>query len=104
MAVSKNFVVKKGLSVADSAVIGGVLKAAGLTYPSADGAANTVIKTNGSGQLSLGTLKVENLADIDLAALANGGLLAYDSATSKWVSGNELTEEKQNITSDGGFY
>lgn len=104
MAVSKNFEVKKGLTVADSAVIGGVLVASGLRYPTADGAANNIIKTDGSGQLSLGTLKVENLSDIDLAALADGGLLQYDSATNKWVSGNDITEEKQNITSDGGFY
>ena len=46
MAVSKNFEVKKGLTVADSAVIGGVLVASGLRYPTADGAANNIIKTN----------------------------------------------------------
>ena len=56
MAVKQNFVVQSGLEVADSAVVTGVFKASGLTYPTADGNNNEVIKTNGSGSLSFGTL------------------------------------------------
>ena len=102
MAVKKNFVVRQGIEVADSAVIGGTLVASGLTYPTADGTNNDVIKTNGSGTLSFGKLSVGDLNDVNLTSLDDAGLLIYDSATDKWVARNELVG--QNITSDGGFY
>jgi len=102
MAVKKNFVVRQGIEVADSAVIGGALVASGLTYPTADGTNNDVIKTNGSGTLSFGKLSVGDLNDVNLTSLDDAGLLIYDSATDKWVARNELVG--QNITSDGGFY
>jgi hypothetical protein len=102
MAVKKNFVVKTGLEVADSAVVGGVFKASGLTYPTSDGQTNEVIKTDGSGVLAFGKLRIRDLDDVNLATLAEEGLLVYDSATEKWVAKNELVGA--NITSDGGFY
>lgn len=102
MAVKKNFVVKTGLEVADSAVVGGVFKASGLTYPTSDGQTNEVIKTDGSGVLNFGKLRIRDLDDVNLATLAEEGLLVYDSATEKWVAKNELVGA--NITSDGGFY
>jgi hypothetical protein len=102
VAVKKNFKVKSGLEVADSAVVGGVFKASGLTYPTSDGLINEVIKTDGSGTLNFGKLNVGDLNDVDLLTLAHNGLLIYDSAVEKWVARNELVG--QDITSDGGFY
>lgn len=52
MAVQKNFVVKNGLEVGDSASIAGVLVASGITYPTSDGTASQVIVTDGAGNLS----------------------------------------------------
>lgn len=102
MAVKKNFVVKAGLEVADSAVVTGVFKASGLQYPTADGNANEVIKTNGSGILNFGKLTVGDLGDVNLNTLEDEGILVYDSATEKWIAKNELVGT--DITSDGGFY
>lgn len=102
MAVKKNFIVKNGLEVADSATVGGVLTASGLVYPTSDGIANDVMKTDGNGSLSLGKLKIRDLDDVDLTTLEEEGLLIYDSANEKWVARNELVG--QDITSDGGFY
>lgn len=104
MAVDKNFKVKHGLDVADSANIGGELRASGLRYPTADGNTNDVIKTDGSGNLSLGKLSISDLDDVVLASLREGGLLIYDSAQQRWVASNTITEEKQDISADGGFY
>lgn len=104
MAVDKNFKVKHGLEVADSAVINGILKASGLRYPTADGNTNDVIKTDGSGNLSLGKLSISDLDDVVLASLREGGLLVYDSAAQKWTATNTITEDKQDITTDGGFF
>ena len=53
MAVKKNFVVKNGIEIQDSATIGGVLKASGLTYPTTDGNNNEVIKTMAVALLAL---------------------------------------------------
>jgi hypothetical protein len=102
MAVKKNFVVKNGIEIQDSATIGGVLKASGLTYPTTDGNNNEVIKTNGSGSLSFGTLRVGDLSDVNLETLEEEGILLYDSATDKWVARNEIVGA--DINSDGGFY
>lgn len=102
MAIKNNFVVKTGLEVADSAVVGGVFKASGLTYPTSDGNAREVIKTDGSGVLNFGRLSISDLDDVNLTDLQEEGLLVYDSATSKWVAKNELVGA--DITSDGGFY
>ena len=102
MAVKQNFIVKSGLEVADSATVGGVFKASGLQYPTADGNNNEVIKTNGSGSLSFGTLRIRDLSDVDLTTLEQEGLLIFDSATNTFQARNELVGA--DITSDGGFY
>tara|TARA_Y100001972_G_C7449416_1_gene230152 strand:- start:168 stop:476 length:309 start_codon:yes stop_codon:yes gene_type:complete len=102
MAVKQNFVVQSGLEVADSAVITGVFKASGLTYPTADGNNNEVIKTNGSGSLSFGTLRIRDLSDVDLSTLEEEGMLLFDSATNTFQARNEIVGA--DINSDGGFY
>lgn len=104
MAIDKNFKVKHGLEVADSASIGGPLVVKGMRYPIADGNINDVIKTDGSGNLSFGKLSISDLDDVVLASLREGGLLVYDSAAQKWTATNTITEDKQDITTDGGFY
>lgn len=104
MAIDKNFKVKHGLEVADSATIIGLLTASGLKYPVIDGSVNDVIKTDGSGNLSLGKLSISDLDDVVLASLREGGLLVYDSAAQKWTATNTITEDKQDITTDGGFF
>jgi len=101
MAVRKNFIIKNGLEVGDSASLGS-LTAAGLKYPTTDGNTNEVIKTNGSGSLSFGTLRIRDLSDVNLDTLQEEGLLIYDSATEQWIAKNELVGT--DITSDGGFY
>ena len=105
MALKKNFKLRHGLEVADSAVIGGVLKAAGLTYPTSDGNSHDVLKTDGNGNLTFGRIKISEIEDVLLTGLINGGLLQYDSAYQRWVVSTELdTEEDQNLTTDGGTY
>lgn len=101
MAVRKNFIVKNGLEVGDSATVGS-LTAAGIKYPTADGNTNEVIKTNGSGTLEFGTLRVGDLSDVNLDTLQQEGLLIYDSATEQWIAKNEIVGAEVN--SDGGFY
>lgn len=101
MAVNKNFIVKRGLEVNDSAVIHGVLVASGLRYPTADGNLNDVIKTNGLGQLGFGKLAISDLSDVDVQSLADEGLLVYDSAESKWTARNDIAVD---VNTDGGFY
>jgi len=104
MAVNRRFIVKNGIEVADSAVISGTLVASGLQYPTADGITNDVLKTDGNGVLSLGKIRIEDLSDVNLASLTQGGLLIYDSATGKFVANNNIDEDNQNITTDGGFF
>lgn len=101
MAISKRFIVRKGLEVNDSAVLNGVLVASGLRYPTADGNPNDVIKTNGTGTLSFGKLALGDLSDVDMQSLQDEGLLVYDSDESKWFAKNAIVAD---ITSDGGFY
>jgi hypothetical protein len=101
MAVNKNFIVKRGIEVHDSAVVHGVLTASGLRYPVTDGNYNDVVKTNGSGILSLGKLAISDLSDVNMQSLQDEGLLVYDSATSKWIASNEISVD---VNSDGGFY
>ena len=78
MAVNKSFVVKHGLRVGDSADITGTLHATGLTYPTSDGSYNSVIKTDGNGNLSLGKIRMHDLQDVNLLSLSHGGLIIYD--------------------------
>ena len=62
MATQKNFVVKNGLEVGDSASITGVLVASGITYPTSDGSANQVITTDGAGNLTLQDIAASNVS------------------------------------------
>lgn len=103
MATS-NFRVKRGIEINDSAIIGGALVASGLRYPTTDGSSNDVIKTDGNGNLTFGKVAINELEDVILNSLKEGGLLQYDSANQVWRSLNTITEEKHDITSDGGFY
>ena len=105
-AIKKAFTVNK-LAVNDSAVISGLL------YPTADGTDGQVLTTNGDGQLTFTTVSggsgggVTNLSDLDdviVTGLEQGGILQYDSAQQQWVVSNNITEEQQDLTSDGGFY
>lgn len=108
MATQKRkFKVNSGLEVADSAVISGTLTASGLSYPTSDGDADDVVKTDGSGNLSLGKLSLNNLSDVDIQSLREGGLLQYDSATNRFVASADETRFKTKpakINSDGGFF
>jgi len=102
MAVNQNFKVKKGLEVQDSAIIGGGLTVNGISYPRIDGLFNDVIKTDGSGNLVFGKLSINDLSDVNLLSLKDGGLLIYDSDQSKWVANTELNNNSQRI--NGGQY
>ena len=107
MATKRNFIIKDGLEVGDSAVISGSLQASGLSYPTSDGDANDVVKTDGSGNLSLGKLSLNNLTDVNIASLQEGGLLQYDSATAKFVASKDedrFNDKPAVIHSDGGFF
>lgn len=104
-AIKKAFSVNK-LVVNDSAVISGLL------YPTADGTDGQVLITNGEGQLTFttvsgvggGATNLSDLNDVVLDGLEQGGILQYDSAQQNWVVSNNITEEQQDLTSDGGFY
>jgi len=105
-ALRKPFSIAGGVVVEDSAVISGLL------YPISDGTDGQVLTTNGAGVLTFTSVSgggggVTNLADLDdviVAGLEQGGILQYDSAEQKWVVSNDITEEQQDLTSDGGFY
>jgi len=103
MAVNKSFIVKNGLQVADSAVIGGPLVASGLEYPTSDGNSDEILKTNGAGVLTFRKLRLNDLQNVDIVSFQEGGLLIYDSAEGKWKSNNATTVVHKNYT-DGGFY
>lgn len=107
MATKRNFKINSGLEVADSAVISGTLSASGLNYPTSDGDANDVVKTDGSGNLSMGKLTLDNLNDVDVQSLQEGGLLQYDSASGKFVASANETRFKTKpavINTDGGSF
>lgn len=103
-AIKKAFSVNK-LVVNDSATISGLL------YPTVDGTNGQVLTTNGEGVLSFitvsgagGATNLSDLNDVIVTGLEQGGILQYDSALQKWVVSNNITEEQQDISSDGGFY
>lgn len=107
MATKRNFKINSGLEVADSAVISGTLSASGLNYPTSDGDADDVVKTDGSGNLSMGKLSLNNLSDVDIQSLQEGGLLQYDSASGKFVASANETRFKTKpavINTDGGSF
>lgn len=104
-AIKKAFSVNK-LVVEDSARISGLL------YPLIDGIEGQVLTTDGAGTLTFtsvsgaggGATTLAGLNDVIITGLEQGGILQYDSALQKWVVSNDVTEEQQDITSDGGFY
>ena len=57
------------------------------TMPSADGSANQVIGTDGSGALSFlsTTSTIAGATDTNITTPADGSVLFYDSGTSKWI-------------------
>tara|TARA_B100000287_G_scaffold174386_1_gene164496 strand:+ start:2403 stop:4043 length:1641 start_codon:yes stop_codon:yes gene_type:complete len=57
------------------------------TLPSADGSANQVLATNGSGTLSFAstTSTVAGATDTNLTTPADGSMMLYDTGTSKWI-------------------
>ena len=57
------------------------------TLPSADGSANQVIATDGSGTLSFAstTSTIAGASDTNITTPADASLLFYDTGTSKWI-------------------
>ena len=95
MALKKNFKVKGGLEVADSAQIDGQLTAAGLKYPTADGSLNDVLKTDGQGNLTFGRVKISELDDVVFTALKQSGLSQYNAALQKWVNSTAISASRE---------
>ena len=63
----------------------------GQNWPQADGTADQVLKTNGSGQLSwttvsAGATTLDGLTDVTVTTPSTGQLLYYNGATSQWVN------------------
>ena len=61
--------------------------------PFTDGSANQVIKTNGSGAASFGSLSIDNLSDVDTttAAPTDGQALLWDNTAQQWEPGTVST-------------
>jgi hypothetical protein len=57
------------------------------TLPTADGSANQVIATDGSGNLSFAstTSTLAGGSDVNITSAADGAMLLYDTGTSKWI-------------------
>ena len=57
------------------------------TLPSADGSANQVVETDGSGNLSFRTVTstIDGATDTNITSAADGAMLLYDTGTSKWI-------------------
>ena len=57
------------------------------TLPGADGSANQVIETDGSGNLSFRTVTstIDGATDTNITSAADGAMLLYDTGTSKWI-------------------
>ena len=71
------------------------------TLPSADGSANQVIATDGSGTLSFAstTSTIAGATDTNITTPADASLLFYDTGTSKWI--DNVMSGDATIT-DGG--
>ena len=71
------------------------------TLPSADGSANQVIATDGSGTLSFAstTSTIAGASDTNITTPADASLLFYDTGTSKWI--DNVMSGDATIT-DGG--
>jgi hypothetical protein len=65
----------------------------GLNWPTADGSADQVLKTNGSGQLSFTTVSgggasaLNDLTDVTITSPTTGQVLKYNSASSQFENG-----------------
>tara|TARA_B100001559_G_scaffold275068_1_gene245406 strand:- start:55 stop:1575 length:1521 start_codon:yes stop_codon:yes gene_type:complete len=57
------------------------------TMMSADGSANQVVETDGSGNLSFRTVTstIDGATDTNITSAADGAMLLYDTGTSKWI-------------------
>ena len=57
------------------------------TMPSADGTANQVLETDGSGQWGWRTVTstIDGATDTNLTSVADGSMVLYDTGTSKWI-------------------
>ena len=57
------------------------------TLMGADGSANQVVETDGSGNLSFRTVTstIDGATDTNLTSVADGSMLLYDTGTSKWI-------------------
>jgi hypothetical protein len=57
------------------------------TLPGADGSANQVVETDGSGNLSFRTVTstIDGATDTNITSAADGAMLLYDTGTSKWI-------------------
>ena len=57
------------------------------TLMGADGSANQVIETDGSGNLSFRTVTstIDGATDTNITSAADGAMLLYDTGTSKWI-------------------
>jgi hypothetical protein len=57
------------------------------TLPTADGSANQVIATDGSGNLSFAstTSTLAGGSDVNITSAGDGAMLLYDTGTSKWI-------------------
>ena len=63
----------------------------GVNWPQADGTANQVLKTNGTGQLSwttvsAGATTLDGLTDVNTSGASNNHVLKYNSTASEWQS------------------
>ncbi len=57
------------------------------TMPNADGSANQVLETDGSGALGWSTVTstISGATDTNLTSVGDGSMLLYDTGTSKWI-------------------
>jgi hypothetical protein len=74
------------------------------TLPTADGSANQVIATDGSGNLSFAstTSTLAGGSDVNITSAGDGAMLLYDTGTSKWIdnvmSGDATMADKGVMT------
>jgi len=55
-------------------------------------------------QAAYDSIKIADLADVDVIAKSNGSILQYDSSTSKFVARNEVNENTGTLTLNGGAF
>ena len=84
-----------------------------LVYPTSDGSANQVIKTDGSGTLSFATVAggstaLDDITDVTITSAAAGEVLIYNATSGQWVdatlspgAGIDITEGDGSITIAG---